>query len=162
MAIIDIICIVIVFILTIRGALIGFIDNALSKISIVLSVFAALFLYKNGAAFIRTKALSDVQILPEIAAFLIIFGIVFLFVKIVQSWLKDIAEKGNLKSADHFLGFIFGVIEGITVAALILLVLYIQPLFDAKPILDQSIAARYLLPLIGKLPETVKTLQPLP
>jgi uncharacterized membrane protein required for colicin V production len=82
--------------------------------------------------------------------------------KIVQSWLKDIAEKGNLKSADRFLGFVFGVIEGSTVVAAILFLLNVQPVFDTKALLSESIIAQYLLPLVGKLPETVKTFKAVP
>ncbi|MDR2151163.1 MAG: CvpA family protein [Spirochaetaceae bacterium] len=155
MAVIDIICIALIALLAIRGALIGFIENALSKASVILGACAALLLYKNGAAFIRTKILSEAKLLPECAAFVIIFGIVFLVVKLVQSWLKDIAERGRLKSADHFLGSLFGIIEGITVVAVMIFILNIQPLFDAQVLLSESIVAQYLLPLIGKLPATV-------
>lgn len=148
MSIIDIIFIVIIVILTIRCALRGFIEDALSIASVVLGIFAALFLYKNGAAFIRTKILSEVQIIPEILAFTGLFCIVFGVIKIIQTWLKDITRMTNLSGIDRFLGIIFGLLEGITVVSAAVFILSIQPIFDAQPLLDQSIIAKNLLPLI--------------
>jgi membrane protein required for colicin V production len=148
LAVIDIILAVVIFLLVVRCVLRGFVGEILSMAAVALGILAAFFLYKNGAAFIRTKIMADVQVVPEILAFAALFGIVFLLVKILEFILKDIIERIHLSGVDRFLGFFFGLVEGFALVALVLFVLNIQPLFDPEPILRGSLFAKYLLPLI--------------
>ncbi|MDR3166559.1 MAG: CvpA family protein [Treponema sp.] len=150
--ILDIIFAVLILLLVIRCALRGLIKELLIMASWVLGIMGGVFFYKNGAAFIRTKILADVPVLPEILAFIGIFLIVFLVMRFLERILKDIVEGVNLGQADHALGVLFGLIEGIALAGLILLGLMVQPLFDERPLLESSILARLLLPLIMNVP----------
>jgi uncharacterized membrane protein required for colicin V production len=68
--------------------------------------------------------------------------------------LRDIINRIRLGGLDHFLGAVFGLVEGITVAALVILVITIQPLFDKGAVLDKSMFAGFLTPKI----ETVQTI----
>jgi membrane protein required for colicin V production len=150
-AVIDIVFVVLALILTVRCALRGFVEELLSMASVVLGLLAALFFYKNGAAFIAEKFMPDIKIFPEILAFIAIFLIVFILIRILARILKDIVEGIRLGGVDRFLGILFGLVEGLIVISLILVVLTIQPLFDPAPILEKSVFADLLRSLI---PET--------
>ncbi|GHV94151.1 colicin V biosynthesis protein [Spirochaetia bacterium] len=147
-AVIDIIFIALIVIFTLRCALKGFIGELMSMASIVLGLLAALYFYKNGGGFIREKFMPELQIIPEIIAFIALFLIVFITIKILEAVLKGIIEGIRLGTADRFLGIFFGLVEGIIVVSLVLFVISIQPLFDPKPVLEKSFFAKMLLPLI--------------
>jgi membrane protein required for colicin V production len=148
-AVIDIIFAALILILAIRCALRGFVGELLSMASVVLGFLTAVLFYQRGGAFVRTKVLTEVRVLPEILAFIALFLIVFIIIRVLESILQDIIERISLGGVDRFLGLIFGLLEGLVVVALILVVLTIQPLFDAEGILRGSIFAELLLPLIG-------------
>jgi membrane protein required for colicin V production len=148
---IDIIFIALVLILVIRCALRGFIEEVLSMASVVAGVFSAVFFYKNGGAFIREKYLENWGVVPEVLAFIILFFIPFVGIRILEHIIKDIIIKVNLGGFDRFLGIIFGFIEGIALIALVLFVIDIQPLFDKNLLLEKSFFARFLLPVIGQV-----------
>jgi membrane protein required for colicin V production len=144
----------------IRAALRGFINEAMTMVSLVLGLLAGLIFDKNGALFLRGKvpSLAKVQILPEILAFLAIFMIVFLIVHFVNYILKDIVDRIEvLGGVDHLLGLVFGLLEGLTITALVLLALKVQPLFDAKPFLAKSLFAKTLLPIISGFSHNLPT-----
>jgi len=126
----------------------GFISELLSMAAVILGLLASLFFYKNGAAFIRAKYLNDMKVVPEILSFIALFIIVFIIIKLFEILLKGVIEGVRLKGADHFLGIIFGLAEGLAVVCLILFILRIQPLFNPTPLLQDSFFARLLLPLI--------------
>jgi membrane protein required for colicin V production len=132
----------------IRCYLKGFISELLSMAAIVLGLLASLFFYKNGAVFIRERFLPGIKVIPEILGFIALFIIVFIIVKLFEMLLKGVIEGVRLKGADHFLGIIFGLVEGVVVISLILFLLSIQPLFDPSALLNDSFFARILLPLI--------------
>jgi membrane protein required for colicin V production len=132
----------------IRCYLKGFISELLTMAAVVLGLLASLFFFKNGAVFIRNHYLPDIKVIPEILAFIALFVIVFLLVKLFEMLLKGVIEGVKLKGADHFLGIIFGFVEGIVVISLILFLLRIQPIFDPSVLLHDSFFARILLPLI--------------
>jgi membrane protein required for colicin V production len=132
----------------IRCYLKGIISELLSMAAVVLGLLASLFFYKNGAAFIRANYLPNIKVIPEILAFISLFIIVFIIVKLLEILLKGVIEGVQLQSADHFLGIVFGFLEGLAVISLILFILSIQPLFNPSVLLTDSFFARILLPLI--------------
>jgi membrane protein required for colicin V production len=147
-AAIDWVFVVLALIFIIRSGLKGFISEFTGMASIILGILAALFLYKNGGIYLRRHFIPNIKIIPEILAFLAIFLIVFVLIRIVGFLLRDISERINLHSFDHFLGLILGIVQGLTVITLLLFVLARQPLFDSGPILEKSIFGDFILPLI--------------
>jgi membrane protein required for colicin V production len=123
--------------------------------SLALGLLAALLFFNPGAAFIREKFSWDAQVLPEIVAFIVLFLIVFFFIRILELILSDIINRIHLGGLDHFLGFLFGFLEGLILVSFLLLVLYIQPLFDARPLLEKSIVARFLLPISVEIHQNI-------
>jgi membrane protein required for colicin V production len=133
--------------------------------SLVLGALGAVFLYRPCAAFLRDRGLKTftenipsfiqklapalVRNIPEILAFALIFVVIFLAVKLVEYLLSDIVQRISLGGVDRFLGFLFGMAEGIAVISLLFLALKLQPVFDAAPLLEGSFFAELLLPLIG-------------
>ncbi|MDR1655251.1 MAG: CvpA family protein [Treponema sp.] len=147
-AAIDWVFIVLALIFIIRSGLRGFISEFTGMASVILGILAALFLYKNGGIYLRRRFMPDIKIIPEILAFLAVFLIIFVFIRIVGFLLRDISERINFHSVDHFLGVVLGIVQGLTVIILLLLVLARQPLFDAGPILEKSLFGNFILPLI--------------
>jgi membrane protein required for colicin V production len=154
MAVIDIIFLALIAILIIRCGLRGLVKELMSMASVALGLLAAVSFYRQGAAFVRTKILSDVDVLPELIAFVALLAIVFFAIKILEHILQDIILRIHLGGLDRALGLVFGLLEGLILARLILFVLNIQPLFDAEPLLEHSIIVKLLDPLMGNLPLT--------
>ncbi|GHV21335.1 hypothetical protein FACS189494_06570 [Spirochaetia bacterium] len=138
---IDIAFLLIALILVLRAALHGFVDEVMGIAWIVFGLLSAVYFYDEGAAFIRTKAFSEVKYLPEVIAFISLFLIVFILVKILTAILKDIIARIKLSGLDHVLGAVFGLIEGIVVVSLVVFVINIQPLFDGDKFLQKSVVA---------------------
>ena len=151
LAAIDVIFIVLIVLFVIRCFLRGFIHEFFSIAAVVLGLIASLYFYKNGGAFIREKFMPDIKTIPEIAAFIVLFAVVFLVMKILEILLKDIIEGIKLGGADRFLGIIFGFVEGLVVVSLVLFIIRIQPLFDPGSLLSESFFAGAILPLIAEM-----------
>ena len=148
-SIIDFIFLGLIGLFMIRCYLKGFVSEILSMAAVVLGLLAAIFFHKSGAEFLRNQFWHDTNItLLKIAAFAILFIFVFIVVKIIERMLINIIDAVSLTNADSYLGIIFGLAEGLVVVSLILFLLKIQPLFDSTAMLNDSIFARYLLPLI--------------
>jgi membrane protein required for colicin V production len=136
-------------VIIIRCAVRGLVEEIMSMAALLLGVVGAFFLYPSGAAFIRTKL--DLRFIPEILAFVGIFVIIFILVKVVEYMLRDIITRINLGWLDRLLGFVFGVAEGFIVISLLIFIIYIQPVFKAGELLQSSFFARLLIPLIAAL-----------
>jgi membrane protein required for colicin V production len=151
MAIIDIIFLVLIFLLVVRCGLRGLIKEVMSVASVALGLLSAVLFYRQGAAFVRTKILSDVAVLPELIAFVALLAVVFFAIKILEHILQDIISRIHLGGLDRALGLVFGLLEGLVLVKLILFVIDIQPLFSAESLLEHSVFARLLDPLAGGL-----------
>jgi membrane protein required for colicin V production len=156
---VDIVLIALILILAVRCALRGFIEEFMSVAALVLGILSAVFFHQKGGAFIRREYLHGLEIIPEVLAFALLFVIPFGAVKILEHIVKDIVDRVNLGGFDRLLGILFGLVEGLTLAALVLLVIDLQPLFDRNLLLANSFFARRLLPVLGKVRQT---LPPLP
>jgi membrane protein required for colicin V production len=162
--IIDLVFIVLTLLLVIRCTLRGFIAEFMTLASLVLGVLCSIFFYRDAAAFLRAQGIQAVtekipeilqrllpglvRNIPEILSFVLVFVLVFVLIKLVEYLLVDIVNRINLGGVDRFLGFLFGLAEGIAVISLLLLALTLQPVFDAGPLLEGSLFAELLFPLI--------------
>ena len=146
--VIDMIFLILIALMVIRGYVRGFLMEVFTWASLLLSIWAAVLLHSAGAEFIRDRIMEDVQHIPEILAFIAIFLIVMILVKMLEHILRDVVMGAKLGGANKTLGAIFGLVEGLTLTALILFILSIQPLFDAANIIDDSTFAQILLPII--------------
>jgi membrane protein required for colicin V production len=152
-AIIDIVLLVIIIILALRSMLNGFVAEALGAASIVFGLLFAFLFYARCAELLkeRFEILNNIKYSPEVCGFVLLFLIVFIVVKIITAILKDIITRIKLSGADHLLGFLFGIVEGLLLAAIVIFVINIQPLFDSGKVLDKSLLNRYLSPQIEQV-----------
>ena len=147
-SVIDMVFLILIVLMLIRGYVKGFIAEFFSWAALVLAIWGAVLLHPAGAAFIRTKIMENVRYVPEILAFIAIFLIIMLFIKMLEKILRDVIMGAKLGGANKVLGAVFGFAEGLTLTAIILFVLGIQPIFDASKIIADSTFAQILLPII--------------
>ena len=145
-----------------RGLMRGMVLELSSVAAPAAGVAAAVFLYKWGAGVLRSQF--HLQFAPEVVAALSLFILAFLVVKIVATVVREGLEAAKFEKLDRGLGFVLGLVEGAVIVALVLIVIQLQPLFDAKKLLAESSFAKALLPIVG--PEVAKAFgslaQPLP
>jgi len=144
----DLIFVILLGLLVLRGFLKGFTGEFFSIASFALALIAAFFFFKNGGAFLRERYL-QMAILPEILAFLAVFIIVFIAGKIIGHIVHDIINRLNLDTLDKVLGIFLGLAETIAIVVLVLFLLVNQHLFNSTYLLEQSFFAQLFLPLIG-------------
>ena len=150
--VIDLVFVIFIFVMVIHGYVRGFVEELFSWAALVLATWAAVLLYHTGGGFIRGKIMQNVKYVPEILAFIGIFLVVMILLKMVEYVLKDVVKGAKLLAgANKVLGLVFGFIEGLTLTALVIFVLSVQPVFDFSKILGDSIFAQILLPII-KIP----------
>lgn len=143
-ATLDIVFTILIFIIVVRAALHGFVEEFFGAAWLVLGLVFAISFYRQGADFIRTKVLGGVKVLPEALAFIVLFLIVFVVVKIITFIVKDIIQKIKLGGLDHFFGLLFGILEGLLAVAVVIFLINIQPLFDKNDVLKNSIYNQFL------------------
>jgi membrane protein required for colicin V production len=146
----------------IRSALHGFVEETLGLAWLILGIIFAFQFYNDLAAFLRTKIMHDVKVLPEVMAFIALFFLVFLIVKMVTLLLKDIITKIRLGGLDRFLGAVFGILEGLACISIIIFIINVQPVFDKDKILKDSLFNKILAPNIETAREIIVKMPNIP
>jgi membrane protein required for colicin V production len=144
----DIILFFLFLIIVFHAAFRGLIEEVSGIAWVVLGFLFAFAYYKEGAIFIRTKILSDVPFVPESIAFLALFFLTFLVVKILCGMLEKLINGVGLGSLDNLLGFVFGIVKGIAIVAFIIFLIRVQPITDGNKILQNSVISKLLVPHI--------------
>ena len=134
----DIVSIVIILILAVRATFRGFIDEFLSIASIFLGLVIAVLFTGKAAVLVDTYVHNTFW--SPIIAFLILFLVVYIIVKLFENALNSLTEKVHLEKLDQSLGFFFGILEGGVIVILLVFILEIQPLFDTASLFNNSIA----------------------
>ncbi len=146
MNVLDVIAIAIVALCGLRCFFRGFIKEFTAFAAPLLGGVAAFLLWKPLAGlFIRLWPAMPVP--GPIAAVLLFFA-GFITMKILEQALSSLIEEMSLGPADRLLGFIIGSIEGVLICALLAAILRVQPIWDAKPLLDGSFFWRVLSPFL--------------
>ena len=148
MPVIDIIFIILIFLMIIHGFIKGFIAELFSWAALVLSIWVAVLLFPAGGAFIRARVMENVRVVPELLAFIAIFLLIMIVIKLLERIMRNVVEGANLGAVNRFLGGIFGLIEGLALTALAIFVLRVQPLFDPSTLIEGSIFDEFLSPII--------------
>ena len=148
MVIIDIIFMALIALMIIHGFIKGFIGELFSWAGMVLSIWVAVLLFPAGGAFIRTRMLENVRVVPEVLAFVAIFLLIMIVIKLLERIFRNVIEGARLGAVNKFLGGVFGLVEGLVLTALVLFVLSVQPLFDASALIGGSVFGQFILPFI--------------
>ncbi len=143
---IDIVFAVLILIMALRTGFRGFIREFMSMAALILGIGVAVVF--SGQTAILIDEYLEAQAWSQVIAFLALFVLVYLFVKIFESALNRIVERINLANLDHALGFFLGVAEGLFLVFVLLLVLQIQPFVNPDPIVQSSVFAEALLPFL--------------
>ena len=158
-AIVDIVIVGIIALLALRCAIKGFVSELLSMAALVFGLLFAIFFFRRAAVVVGERFLPDMQILAEIITFAILFITVFVLIKLLELLLKSIIGKIKLTGVDRFLGFFYGIVEGIVVVYLLLFLINIQPFIEPDLILGRSLLAGKLMQLItGNIGELVESI----
>jgi len=144
--VIDWVFAVLIILMVVHGYLKGFVEEIFSWATIVLALWMGVLFYQAGGAFLRTKIMANVRVVPEVLAFVGIFIIVTVVLKLLKHLLEDVIKEAQLGNVNKVLGAIFGVVEGLAFTTLVIFVLRVQPLFDASNIIGESVFAEFLLP----------------
>jgi membrane protein required for colicin V production len=144
--IVDVVFAILIIVAAIRGAFRGFVAEAGSAASLILGIVVAVLFYRPAARLIAHRFGSSMW--NPLIAFLVLFLIAYVVVKLVERLLAAIFERLNLERLDSALGFFLGIGEGLLLVAVILFFLNWQPFFDPGPMLEHSLFARMLFPIL--------------
>lgn len=150
----------IVIILAARCFVRGFVQELLSVAAYAVGLFAGL-LFSNTVIDFAANKLGTGSFPPTVQyviAFIICFVAGFLIMKLIEKLIREGLEAANLDIFDKVLGLALGIAEGLAVVALVLVIMEIQPFFDLKAALADSLFAGTILPIIG--PTINETLRP--
>jgi membrane protein required for colicin V production len=152
---IDIVFTIIVVILAFRAAFRGFVKELLGTAALFLGIIMAVLF--SGLVAQTIDQYTGPSIWSQVIAFLGIFLVVYLIVKIFESALNRLIERIHLDQLDHALGFFLGVVEGLIVVFILLLLVQIQPFFDPEALITGSVFARIMLPFLPFAAEFLST-----
>jgi membrane protein required for colicin V production len=134
MPMLDIFLILVIIVSALISAFTGIVKILFSAAAFALGILAAIVFNSKVSAHFSVLA----PLGSKIAAFIIIFIIVFLAIKILQSIVAGLFAGEILKGLDRALGFLFGVVQGLFFAAVILFVLKTQTFIDVSSLLAAS------------------------
>ncbi|MBR2362040.1 MAG: CvpA family protein [Spirochaetaceae bacterium] len=135
-AIIDIVFLIIILVMAIKGAVNGFIAEVFGKAAFLVGLLVGVLFY-NDLAVVLVQWIS-VVFLAQVVSFLLLFILTFLLIKVIQHVLGGIFKGDILGSLNRALGFFLGLAEGVLIVAMILLVLHVQPWIQVDSLLAGS------------------------
>jgi len=152
---IDIVFGIVILFMGIRAAIRGFVRELLGTGALILGVVVAM-VFSGSAAGLIDQYMGP-SIWSQVIAFLALFLIVYLVVKIFESALNRLIERIHLDQLDHALGLFLGLIEGVVVVFVLLLLIQLQPFFAPESLIAGSLTARLLVPLMPFVSEFLRT-----
>ncbi|MBN2874469.1 MAG: CvpA family protein [Spirochaetales bacterium] len=126
----------------------GIIGEVLSAAALVGGLLSGVFFYRQVGALL--SQMMELGGFEPVVGFIVAFAVVFIVVKIIERSLRSVLENLNLDVLDRVFGLLFGAVEGVLISAIIVMVLYYQPLVDVTSLLDGSFIARTLIPIVAE------------
>lgn len=145
-AVIDVVFIVLIVVLAIRGAIRGFVSEIGSMAALIVGLGGAILFYKSLSLLIGRYFGQSMW--NPLIAFLALFLVLYLLVKLLEKLLHAVFDRLNLERLDRATGFFLGIAEGILAVGVLLFLMNWQPFFDTKRLLADSIFARLLFPIL--------------
>jgi membrane protein required for colicin V production len=143
---IDVVFIAVVVFTTIRAGIRGFVRELLSMAAVILGIGCAVLF--SGIASLYIDEYFGASVWSQVTAFLALFILVYIVVKIFEAVLNALIEKIHLDNLDHALGFLLGIAEGLVLVFVSILIIQIQPFIPPQHLIGESVLARVLLPLL--------------
>lgn len=150
----------VIIVLAVRCFVRGFVREVLSVAAYAVGLVAGLLfsntLIEYGAAKLGTGGLPPAA--QYVIAFIVCFILGFLIMKLIERLIREGLQAAKLEIFDRVLGLVLGLAEGLLLVAFALVVMDVQPFFDAAPLFGTSLFAQTILPVIG--PAISETLKP--
>ena len=138
---IDIIFLIIMGLMAVRGLFKGLIQEAFSFGSLILGLLASMAFYKALAGFLTGQFGSHVW--NEGVSFFLVFIVVFAALKIAEHTILKLMDDTAAFSVDKGFGFILGLLEGIIICSLVTYLFDIQIFFNTDKLLYNSFFVPY-------------------
>ncbi len=152
---IDIVFAIIVVILAFRAAIRGFVKELMGTAALFLGIVIAVLF--SGLVAQAIDEFIGPMIWSQIIAFLGLFLVVYLLVKLFEGGLNRMIERVHADKLDHALGFFLGIAEGLVVVFVILLLVQIQPFFEPQTLIEGSLFARLMAPFMPLIADFLAT-----
>lgn len=152
---IDIVFGLIVVILALRAAIRGFVKELLGTAALFLGIVIAILF--SGLVAQVIEQYIGATIWSQVIAFLGLFLVVYLVVKLFEGALNRLIERVHADQLDHALGFFLGVVEGLIIVFILLLLIQIQPFFEPEALIGGSIFGRIMIPFFPFVSGFLKT-----
>lgn len=135
----DIVSIIILLILAIRVTFRGFVAEIMSVASVLVGLIIAV-IFTHPVSILLQEYIGE-SFWNTVIAFLGLFLISYLIIKIFENSLNSLIEKVQLEKLDQSLGFFLGLVEGFLFIVILVFVLRAQPLFEVDKLLENSFSA---------------------
>jgi len=124
----DLIILAVVLFFTIKGWMKGFFIEFFTFFGFIAAFFTANAFYAPGGIFLHGATGFSLPILKAVIFVLIFIAVVFISI-MIGSFLNKKMEKFDLTQADHTLGSMFGLAQGLFLSGLAVLLLMKHPIF---------------------------------
>ncbi len=151
MAAVDIFFIVLIVVAAIRGYIRGFVTEIFSVAGPILALLGAIFFSKPLSRVITPLSPQGGELGNQIISFLILFVIIYLVIFLLQKALHSALEHMHLVGADRALGVLLGILEGLTAAFILTIILVLVPLKETHDLLNGSFFYSLVAPLLPEL-----------
>ena len=135
----DIVSLIIMLILAIRVTFRGFIAEIMAMASVLVGIIMAVVF--THPVSVLLKGYIGESFWNTVIAFLGLFLVSYLIIKIFESSLNSLIEKVQLEKLDQSLGFFLGLVEGFLFVVILVFVLRAQPLFEIDNLFENSFSA---------------------
>lgn len=135
----DIVSLIILLILAIRVTFRGFIAEIMSMASVLVGIIIAV-IFTHPISILLQDYIGE-SFWNTVIAFLGLFLISYLIIKIFENSLNSLIEKVQLEKLDQSLGFFLGLLEGFLFVVILVFILRAQPLFEVDKLLENSFSA---------------------
>lgn len=149
----DAVSFLLIFILAIRGLVVGFVAEFFSKAAVILGALGAMLLYRDVTPYV-VKLLGS-NAFPSAIAFLALFLAIYLVVKLLQKLAGSAIEGKTMSGLDRALGFFLGGLEGAVAIFILLLAIHAFPKIAPDNILSGSVVDRLATPFIERGPSVI-------
>ncbi len=155
---IDLIIIILVVALCIRGYLKGFINELFSLGILILGLTGAFLFYRPLGAVFESRMNTDIALI--ISFFIILVAIAIILI-IIRNTVTLMVDRINLTDIDYLLGVIVGFVKGMLLCGFIFIFLKNHPVFNVDVIISKSrlypLIERLFLSIVSILPITVES-----
>ncbi|MEA1910483.1 MAG: CvpA family protein [Spirochaetota bacterium] len=132
----DIVSLIILFILAIRATFRGFLTEIMSMASVIVGITIAVVFTRPVSELLQDYIGNSFW--NMIIAFLGLFLVSYLIIKIFESSLNTLIEKIQLEKLDQSLGFFLGLVEGFLLIVILVFLMQAQQFISVSQIFENS------------------------